>query len=416
EPAMLQRRSFMATMLAMPEEQATAFDSWPALWRWLAPRLAEKTDKQILILDELSYASAADPALLSALQHAWDHHLKDANVVLVLCGSQVTTMEAIMQHQSPLFGRFTGQWHLQPMPFSSLRDFFPSWPAAERVALYGVVGGIPAYLRWLDSDLTLVDNIRQVILEPGNIFLAEPELLLHDELRDLSTYQAILRAISKGHHTLKAISDDCLMGSSGLTFHLNKLQELRLVERRLPVTLTTAQQRKSKQGRYHLSDPFFRFYFRFLFPHLSKLLSPEEATAHIKSELRAFVGLSFERLAQQWVATQARAGKLPLAPEAVGSHWSRRVQVNVVAINHQSREILLGECKWGDEKVSRQVVRELTEQKGARVRQDLRDGDDWTFHYALFARAGFTEAAAAELAARDGLLVDLALLDEGLSA
>ena len=421
EPAALQRRSFMAAMLDMPEEQATAFDSWPALWRWLAPRLAGKPDKQILVLDELSYASAADPALLSALQHAWDHHLQDSNVILVLCGSQVTSMEAIMQHQSPLFGRFTGQWHLQPLPFSSLREFFPDWSAEERVALYAVVGGIPAYLRWLDSDLSLVDNIRKVILEPGNIFLAEPELLLHDELRDLATYQAILRAISKGHHTLKAISDDCLIGSSGLTFHLNKLQELRLVERRLPVTLTTAQQRKSKQGRYHLSDPFFRFYFRFLFPHLSKLMSPEETTAHIKSELRAFVGLSFEKLAQQWVVVQARAGRpserrLPFAPEAVGSHWSRRVQVDMVAINHQSKEILLGECKWGEGKVKRQVVRELIEQKGPKVRQELRGGDDWTFHYAVFARAGFTEAAASELSAREGLVVDLLALDEVLSA
>jgi AAA+ ATPase superfamily predicted ATPase len=277
------------------------------------------------------------------------------------------------------------------------------------------VGGIPAYLRLLDSDLSLVENIQQVILEPGNILLAEPELLLHDELRDLSTYQAILRAISKGHHTLKAISDDCLIGSSGLTFHLNKLQELRLVKRRLPVTLTTAQQRKSKQGRYHLSDPFFRFYFRFLFPHLSSLMSPEETTAHIKSELRAFVGLSFEKLAQQWVAAQARAGQLPFAPEAVGSHWSRRVQVDVVAINHQNKEILLGECKWGEVKVNRQIVRELIEQKGPKVRQELRDGDDWTFHYAVFARAGFTETAAAELNARQGLLVDLPALDEGLT-
>jgi uncharacterized protein len=415
EPAALQRRSFMATMLAMPEEQATAFDSWPALWRWLAPRLAEKTNKQILILDELSYASAADPALLSALQHAWDQHLKDSNVVLVLCGSQVTTMEAIMQHQSPLFGRFTGQWHLQPLPFSSLREFFPGWSAEERVALYAIVGGIPAYLRWLDSDLSLVNNIRQVILEPGNIFLAEPELLLHDELRDLSTYQAILRAISKGHHTLKAISDDCLIGSSGLTFHLNKLQELRLVERRLPVTLTTAQQRKSKQGRYHLSDPFFRFYFRFLFPHLSKLMSAEETTAPIRSELRAFVGLSFEKLAQQWVVAQARTGHLPFAPEAVGSHWSRRVQVDVIAINHQNREILLGECKWGEGKVTRQTVRELIEQKGPKMRQELRDGDDWTFHYAVFTRAGFTEEATAELSTRQGLLVDLPALDGTLN-
>ncbi|MEW5985620.1 MAG: ATP-binding protein [Chloroflexota bacterium] len=415
EPAALQRRSFMAAMLDMPEEQATAFDSWPSLWRWLGPRLAEKPDKQILILDELSYASAADPALLSALQHAWDHHLQTSRVILVLCGSQVTTMEAIMQHQSPLFGRFTGQWHLQPLPFSSLREFFPGWSAEERVALYAVVGGIPAYLRWLDSDLSLVRNIRQVILEPGNVFLAEPELLLHDELRDLSTYQAILRAISKGHHTLKEISDDCLIGSSSLTFHLNRLQELRLVERRLPVTLTTAQQRTSKHGRYHLSDPFFRFYFRFLFPHLSSLMSPEETTAHIKSELRAFVGLSFETLARQWAVAQARAGNLPFTPEAVGSHWSRWVQVDVVAINHQSRDILLGECKWGEEPVNRPVVRELIEQKGPKVRQELPDGEDWSFHYAIFARAGFSEAAAAELAARQGLAVDLAALDEGLS-
>jgi uncharacterized protein len=415
EPAALQRRSFMATMLDMPEEQATPFDSWPALWRWLAPRLAEKSEPQILILDELSYAAAADAALLSALQHAWDHHLQRSNLILVLCGSQVTTMEAIMQHQSPLFGRFTGQWHLQPLPFSSLRAFFPTWSAEERVALYAVVGGIPAYLRWLDKELNLVENIRQVILEPGNIFLAEPELLLHDELRELSTYQAILRAISKGNHSLKEISNDCLIGSSSLTFHLGKLQELHLVERRLPVTLTTAQQRVSKQGRYHLSDPFFRFYFRFLYPLLKSLMSPEEITGHIKSELRAFVGLAFEKLAQQWTAAQARAGRLPLAPEAVGSHWSRRVQVDVVAINHLQREILLGECKWGEGAVNRQIVRELIEQKGPKVRQELPDGDAWSVHYAVFARAGFTEAAATELSARQGLLVDLAALDSLLS-
>ena len=414
EPAVLQRRSLMATMLDMPEEQATPFDSWPALWRWQAPRLRKAANKQILILDELSYASAVDPALLSALQHAWDHHLRESNIVLVLCGSQVNTMEAIMQHQSPLFGRFTGQWHLQPLPFSSLREFFSDWSIEERVALYGIVGGIPAYLRWLNSDLSLVENIRHVILSPGNIFLAEPQLLLHDELRDLSTYQAILRAISKGNHTLKAISDDCLIGSSSLTFHLGKLQELYLVERRLPVTLTTAQQRKSKRGRYHLSDPFFRFYFRFLFPHLRSLMSPEEATAQIKSELRAFVAISFEKLAQQWMVAQARAGNLPFAPETVGSHWSRRVQVDVVAINHTSRQILLGECKWGVGKVKRQVVQELIERKGPLVRQSLPNGDDWSLHYAIFARGGFTEAAMTELTARQGLAVDLVTLDEGL--
>src|SRR5947208_3487525 len=70
ESAALQRRSLFARLMAMPEEQATAFDAWSSFWQWFAPRFAKETQKQILILDELSYASDADPAMLSALQHA----------------------------------------------------------------------------------------------------------------------------------------------------------------------------------------------------------------------------------------------------------------------------------------------------------------------------------------------------------
>jgi hypothetical protein len=144
-------------------------------------------------------------------------------------------------------------------------------------------------------------------------------------------------------------------------------------------------------------------------------MSSEETTAHIRNELRSFVGLSFEKLAQQWVVNQARSNLLPFAPQAVGSHWSRKVQVDVVAINHETHEILLGECKWGEGKVNRQVVRELIERKGPRVRELLRSGDDWSFHYAIFARAGLTDAASAELSARQGLVVDLDNLDKVLS-
>ena len=414
ESASLQRRSFMSTMLDMPEDQATSFQSWPALWHWLAPRLAQQKEKSILIIDELSYVFAADPAVLSALQHAWDHHLKDSNLVIILCGSQITTMEAIMQHQSPLFGRFTGRWFLQPLPFYSLNQFFPDWSIEERVALYGIVGGVPAYLEWLDDRMSLSQNIQNVILQPGSMFLAEPDWLLYDELRDLSTYKAILRAISRGAHTLKEISDACLIGSSNLTFHLEKLQDLRFVERRLPVTLTTAQQRRSKRGRYHLSDPFFRFYFRFIQPHLSSLMSAEETTRHIRNELRSFIGLSFERLAQEWLVAMTRKDKLPFQPQAIGSHWSRKVQVDVVAINHDTREILLGECKWGTTPVNRGIVRELIEDKLRKVQKELPDGENWSFYFAVFGRAGFTPAAFELLAQKNRLAIDLERLDAGL--
>ncbi len=246
--------------------------------------------------------------------------------------------------------------------------------------------------------------------------MAEPTLLLYDELRELGSYLAILRAISNGRHTLSAISQASLISRTNLAFFLSRLQELCFVERRLPATLTTAQQRKSRQGRYHLSDPYFRFYFRFLVAHQKSLLGPQQTLKHIKNELRAFVGLAFEQLAQQWVVRQAQLGNLPFSPEAVGAHWSKRVQVDVVALNRESRDILLGECKWGADKVSRQIVRDLIERKGPRTQNDLpHEGEGWAIHYALFSRMGFTEAAVAEMQARNGLLVDLQMLDRGLS-
>ncbi len=395
EPPALQRRKLFARLFDVPLNRAIDFAAWSEFWEWSAPRLAEK--RQILILDELPYAITADSAMLSSLQYAWDHYLQDSPVILALCGSHVNVMQAIQTHQSPLFGRLTGQWALAPLPFYALQQFFPDWTVEERIAAYAIVGGVPAYLHWLDPQRSLTDNIRQVITAPGSMFMAEPTLLLYDEVREPSVYLAILQAIGAGYHTPKEIGDASLISQSHLSAYLNTLQELRLVKRHLPATLTTAQQRQSRQGRYHLNDPYLRFYFRFLAPHLDTLaFTPEEVLTHIQKELRAFVGqTAFEALAQMWVAENGRSGQLPFIPQSVGQHWSRHVQVDVVALNWDSRDILLGECKWGAEPVNRQTVRELIEQKAAKVLRDLPDaGHGWRVHFAFFARSGFSTAAA----------------------
>jgi hypothetical protein len=97
-----------------------------------------------------------------------------------------------------------------------------------------------------------------------------------------------------------------------------------------------------------------------------------------------------------------------LTPQVIGSHWSRHVQVDVVAIDWQTRTLLLGECKWTGEAVDRKVVRELIATKTPLVLNDMKvDASAWTVRHAIFARAGATEAAQQELAAHDGVLIDL---------
>ena len=52
------------------------------------------------------------------------------------------------------------------------------------------------------------------------------------------------------------------------------------------------------------------------------------------------------------------------------------MQVGVVAVNWQERAILLGECKWGADRVRRDVIRNLLEEKTVRLLRDLADAAD----------------------------------------
>ncbi len=413
EPAGLQRRKLYARILDAPMAQAPTFESWADLWAAFAHGLGD--ERQILIIDEVTYAAESDPAFLSALQHAWDENLKHSGLILILSGSHVHTMETLLARGSPLFGRFTGQWHLQPLEFSALRQFFPRWSADERVAAYAIVGGIPAYLEWLQPDRSLVDNIREVMLAPGGLFVAEPELLLYDEVRDPRVYQAILQAIGAGAHTLNDISNSTLTSKTHLSAYLSRLQELRLVERRLPATVPSEKIRVSRMGRYHIADPFLRFYYRFIAPQRAEVgYRPEDVLTNIQDHLRAFVGATaFEELCREWVS---RAERVPFEPQQVGSHWSRQVQVDVLAVSWRDKAILAGECKWGMDKVPRETLVDFLEDATPKLLSDLAaQGIDWVAHHVMFSRAGFTPAAQAWAREHSWILVDLSQLDRDLS-
>jgi hypothetical protein len=104
---------------------------------------------------------------------------------------------------------------------------------------------------------------------------------------------------------------------------------------------------RSKQGRYHLTDPFHRFYFRCLQPNRAELsYQPGRVPPLIQQGLRVFVGqTAWEELARLWVHGRTMERALPFMPEVIGSHWSRKVQADVVAINWTERAILIGQCK-----------------------------------------------------------------------
>lgn len=102
---------------------------------------------------------------------------------------------------------------------------------------------------------------------------------------------AILKAIGAGAHTLEDISNATLIGKTHLSSYLVRLQDLKFIERRLPATIASAERLRSRKGRYHLRDPYFRFYFRFMAPaHEQAGLSREQLWSRIQQDLRLLSG------------------------------------------------------------------------------------------------------------------------------
>jgi AAA+ ATPase superfamily predicted ATPase len=395
---------------AFPGATPPRFDTWEGLFEQMAEVIGDRP--LVMIWDEFPYAAESDSSLPSHLQAAWDHLFKNKPLMLILAGSHVGMMVDMMSYQAPLYGRFTGQLFLKPLPFGALAEFFPHYDAAERVAAYACLGGVPAYLEWINPKQSLVANIKQHLFAPSGMFRSEPTLLVGDLVRETRLYEAILRSIANGAHTPAEMTTVTGLSSPNLQPYLKRLQELRLVERRIPATTPNSQRETTTRSRYHLSDPYLRFYYRFIEPELDliELRQVEALWNKISEQFRAFIGMTtFEELCRDWVAAQTRQGSMPFLFQHLGSHWSTEAQVDVVAINWQAKAILLGECKWGLEAVGRSVIRELIDKAPQVV-----PGSDWHVDYAFFARAGFTEAAIAEASQVNAQLVDLARLDQDL--
>jgi AAA+ ATPase superfamily predicted ATPase len=404
-------RSFSQTLYreARGEEADPAFTypSWEMAWQEVE-NLA-RGERLALFLDEFTYTLDATPDLAGTLQNAWDQHLSGSNLFLVLSGSHLGMMEReLLAYRAPLYGRANARMLLRQLPFSALREVFPDWNAEARVALYATLGGIPAYLERFDAARSFAYNVKNRLLTPLNLLQEEPRLLLQEQLSEPRNYMTILEAIAHDHRVPQAIAEVTGLARSHVSKYLSVLEGLRLVRREVPATVRHPE--RSRRGRFGIVDPYLRFYFRFLANRQDQIALGRIASVwqQIQRHMVDFIGThTFEELCRDWVSVAGDAGRLPFVPERVGSFWSTKAQVDVVAINWMEKQILLGEVKWSHSQVGRRVVEELV----AKTPRVLPAGD-WSVHYAFFARAGFTEPA--RIAAREhgSLLVDLEQLDQ----
>lgn len=359
-------------------------------WRSLFSLIPSKEVKRIIVIDEFQYLPSENKAFLSILQEIWDEKLKNENIMLIVCGSLIRMMwSATLNITSPLYGRRTLSMRIHPIPFKYYNNFYKnSLSRREAVEFYSVTGGVPKYIEMLNGYHDVYKAIEERVLDTSSILLDEPETILRREVNYLGTYFSILGTIALGNEKLGDISAYMSIEKSSLTAPLSTLMELDIVERVVPVTFENPE--KCKKGLYKIKDPYFRFWFRFVFPSMAELNMGRKRYVLDKIHnnlVDSHTSYVYEEICREKLADLNEEGVLPFSFNRIGSWWDKSTEIDILAYDSFGQDMCFGECKFRTSKTSVDVFFSLVE-KAKAVGWKKGERKEW---FVFFSISGFTD-------------------------
>ncbi len=365
----------------------TRFDSWDQFFSYLT-RVLPNDKKLIVGIDEITYIIKSTPAFASILQKYWDMFFSKTKIFLIVSGSLVGMMiKDILNYDSPLYGRRTSQIHLKAFDFKHASMFLKNFNIEERVMLYSITGGVAKYLLLIE-ERSISEFIRKKILEKEGFFYQESIFLLSQEFKNPNVYLSILKAIALGHTKLNEISNFVGIEGKKVTRYIDVLQEIGIVMRQVPVTEDPLRSRK---GVYGIEDNFLNFWFRFVLPNRSRieLKDTKDLLANIMDSMPDYASATFEKIAIEFLYGMDREGGLPARFFQWGRWWDRKNEIDIVALNRESLDILFCECKWQKRKIDTDVIKHMLD-KAPLVNWFNENRKEY---FAFISKAGFTKMA-----------------------
>lgn len=319
------------------------FGDWNAALEYLGEQA--ESEPLVVVLDEFQWMLKAQPLLDSIVMRHFDRwERRRVPITLAISGSALSLMEQLLEGDRPMFGRASYRPLIQPFDYRDASLFGPARASAEQKLIrYGILGGTAQYQVWAGKG-SIERVLEERVLAKDQSLFEEPLQLIRgeEEIREPGNYFEILRAISQGATRFNEIATESRASSPQvLTKRLKRLERLRYVEERIPV---------GGNGRpgWTVADPFFRFWFRYVYPSRSRLQRGRvaEVRRRILADIDNHMGPIFEQVCRDWAGVYATADRFPPADE-IGAYWTRThdVEVDLVA-RTKSAYLAVGSCKW----------------------------------------------------------------------
>lgn len=305
----------------------------------------------IVVLDEVPWLVEQDHEFEGALQTVWDRYLSAKPVLLLLVGSDLSTMRSLQEYGRPFHGRAACML-VHPLDPADVQRMTALDPA-DAIDAFLITGGFPEIVQRWTPGTGRTAFLRDQLADPLSPLLMAGELSLLGEVPESSHRRSALEAIGTGERTFSTIANRVGVGnpipSGTLAPILNTLTTKRIVAVDTPLAIRP----DAKNKRYRVEDPYLRFWLAFLQRGIAEVERGrgDLVAARIEQSWQSWRGRAVEPVVRAALARLLPDDRLPGA-EVVGGWWNRQnnPEIDLVGADREqpaaTRVAFTGSIKW----------------------------------------------------------------------
>ena len=232
---------------------------------------------------------------------------------------------------------------------------FPYLDIKELIEYYAVFDGYKMREK-LHNYENILQNIEENILKKYDKL--KQEFIYDKNQKDI---EKLLFRIAVGNRKIYSIYKGDISHFHGLSLYKTLFSRgviNKEISREKPIRSTRVRQIKKELRKYQIEDKikftygFYRFWFTFIAPNKSLIENNklDEVMLKIEKGLDKYVSLTFEELSNRLICKRDVVD--------FGSYWDRNIELDVLAKTTEGL-IIAGECKWKNQKISKNVLGKL---------------------------------------------------------
>lgn len=339
------------------------------------------------ILDEFDLMQRAYKGFFDELG-SFLETVPEGRALVLLVSSAIQWVENAMVDAMGAFARTIHSFiKVKEFTFMDMVDRFPDCRTEECIIIYGILGGVPAYLNYWNPKETMRRNILRIILEDTGPLHKEAQRFLKTSLRELSFYSTILAVLAEDEPKLNYLYNRTHFSRAKISVYIKNLIQIDVAMKIF--SYEPEKKNNVQKGLYTISDSFIKFWYKLIYPNLSELslMKPEDFYHEfIRPNLGLVMEHAYIKVCREFMELMNQYNRLPVHFDNFASLYGKSGYVPLVARGDKG-ELLVGGCLWSDNPMKMSDFEELLNN----IDQIGKEAD----YYYLFSKSGFTTELAA---------------------